>query len=75
MPVTGRTGADAIFIALHKIVTVLAAYAPKFRAVVATMLAGGYISSAESAVILAFLDTLPALEAALKKVKDYSGIN
>lgn len=75
MAITGKTGADAIFVAIHKVVTVLAAYAPKFRAVVATMVTGGFVTSAEAAVITGFLDTLPALEAALKKVADYSGLN
>lgn len=70
---TGKTGADAIFIAVHHVIHTLARYGPKFRAVVAVMLAGGNITAAESAVILSFLDSLNALDAALKKIADYAG--
>lgn len=75
MAITGRTGADAIFIAVHKVVTVLVAYSSKFRATVAIMQTGGFITAAEASVIISFLDGLPALEAALKKVAAYSGMN
>lgn len=75
MAATGKTGADAIYRAAHKIVIVLSAWEPKFRAVVAVMVAGGNLSASEAAVITAFLDSLAALNSALKKVADYSGIS
>lgn len=72
---TGKTGADALWRALHKALTVMNAYAPKFRAVVAIMVANGHLAAPEAATIIAFLDGLSALDAALKKVSDYSGIS
>lgn len=73
MAVTGKTGADAIWKALHRIAIVLSHYAPKFLAVVAVMQSSGSITSAEAALITEFVNSLTAVAAALKKVADYSG--
>lgn len=73
MPVTGKTGADAIFQAIKRISIVISHYAPKFLAVIAVMEAGGNITSAEAATIRAFIAGLNDLVAALSKVADYSG--
>lgn len=73
MPVTGKTGADAVFKALKRIAIVLSHYAPKFLAVVAVMEAGGNITSVEAAAIRAFVTSLNDLLSALSKVADYSG--
>lgn len=73
MPVTGKTGADAVFKALKRITLTLSHYAPKFLAVVAIMEAGGNITPTDAAAIRAFVASLSELMAALSKVADYSG--
>lgn len=73
MPVTGKTGADAVFKAVKRIAIVLSHYAPKFLAVVAVMEAGGNITAADAAAIRGFVSALNDLLAALSKVADYSG--
>lgn len=73
MAVTGKTGADAIWKALKRIVIVLSHYAPKLLATVAIMQAGGQLTSAEAAEITAFINDTASLLAAITKVADYSG--
>lgn len=73
MAQTGRVGADAVFIAVHHVVAVLAKYGSKFRTTVSVMQTGGFLTAAEAAVIIGFLDSLNALDAALKKMSDYCG--
>lgn len=73
MPVTGKTGADAVFKAIKRIAIVMSHYAPKFLAVLAIMESGGNVTAAEAATIRAFITSLNDLLAALSKVADYSG--
>lgn len=73
MPVTGKTGADAVFKALKRIAIVLSHYTPKFLAVVAVMETGGNITALDAAAIRAFVTGLNDLISALSKVADYSG--
>lgn len=73
MATTGRTGSDAVFQAVHKVVHTLSKYGAKFRQTADIMLAGGTLNAAEHAVIVGFLDSLNALDSALKKMADYSG--
>lgn len=75
MATTGKTGGDAIFKFVHSVVHTLARYGPKFRAVMDIMVTGGNLTAAERTVIVAFLDSINALDAALKKVADYSGFD
>lgn len=73
MPITGKTGADAIFKAIKRIAIVISHYAPKFLATVAVMESGGQITAVEAATIRAFISGLNDLVTALSKVADYSG--
>lgn len=73
MPVTGKTGADAIYKALKRILIVMSHYLPKLKATVAIMVSTGALTTAEAAEVNAFLDSMSALIAAVKKVADYSG--
>lgn len=73
MPVTGKTGADAVFKAIKAVVLTLSHYTPKFLAVVAVMESGGNITATDAATIRAFVTSLNDLLSALQKVADYSG--
>lgn len=73
MAVTGKTGADATYKALKRILIVMSHYLPKFKATVEIMVAGGHLTAAEAVIINEFLDSLAGLIAAVSKVADYSG--
>jgi hypothetical protein len=70
---TGRTGADAMFRWIHNSVHTLARYNNKIRVAVSLAQAAGILLPAEAATIIGFFDGLSALDAALKKLADYSG--
>ncbi len=70
---TGRTGSDALFKWVHHSVHTLARYNAKVRAAVAAAVVVGALTSAEAAQIIGFFDSLAALDAAMKKLADYSG--
>jgi hypothetical protein len=73
MAVTGKTGADAIYVALKHICHVLSKYNAKLVAVVAAALAAGAITAAESAAILAFIAAAQAACDAFAQLAAYSG--
>jgi hypothetical protein len=71
--ITGRTGADAVYIAVKHICTVLNKYRSKFEAVVVAAQGAGAISSAEATYITNFLSVADALCVALLHLSEYSG--
>lgn len=73
MPITGKTGADAIFKALKRVAIVLEKYRPKFLLVIEAAEAAGAISAADATLIGGFLSTVTDLVVALGKLADYSG--
>lgn len=73
MAVTGRTGADAIFIALKHICRILAKYNAKLTAVVSAAQSAGAITAGEAATITAFLGTANAACFAFERLAAYSG--
>lgn len=70
---TGRTGADAIFIAIRHICHVLVKYQAKFEAVITAAQTAGAITSIEASTIRTFLATTNALCVALEHLATYSG--
>lgn len=73
MAVTGRTGADAIFIAMRHICHVISAYNLKLRAVVTAAQTAGAITSAQATTITNFIDTASIICSALEALSNYSG--
>jgi hypothetical protein len=73
MAVTGKTGADAIFIAVFHACKVFHRYAAKFVAVNDAALSAGAITSAQHAIIVAFIASLDATCEALRALAQYSG--
>jgi acetyl-CoA carboxylase carboxyltransferase component len=73
MAVTGKTGADAIFKALHHICTVLNKYETKLIAVVAAAQSAGAITSDQASKINAFITVASATCDAFSALADYSG--
>jgi len=73
MPVTGKTGADAIFIALKHVCRVLAKYNTKLVNVVAAANAAGAITPSEQSAILAFIASANAVCVAFERLASYSG--
>lgn len=73
MALTGKTGADAIFKAVHHIVKVFNKYAAKFQAVTDQALTDGAITSAQHTTITTFISILPALDVAMEALAAFSG--
>lgn len=73
MAITGKTGADAIFAALHKICHVLNKYNAKLLAVVVAAQLAGAISADDAATIRAFITVASATCDAFGKLAAYSG--
>lgn len=73
MAVTGKTGGDAIYKAIKRILIVESHYGAKLDAVMTIMVSLGLLDAADAAVVRLFLGQLPALLAALAKIADYSG--
>lgn len=75
MVITGKTGADAIAKALHRICLVLSHYRTKADAVIDAAAAAGAISSAQATVAHDFLATANTVCSIFELVAGYSNIN
>lgn len=73
MAVTGKTGADAIFIAIRHICRVVTRYQSRLTAVVAAAAGAGAITAGQQTTINNFLSTLTALCNAFEALAGYSG--
>jgi hypothetical protein len=73
MPITGKTGADAFYLALKRQIIVMSHYGPKFLTLVNTMHGLGLLDETEYLALVAAFNALNTLAAAAKKVADYSG--
>lgn len=73
MAVTGKTGADAIFIALKHICRLLIKYNLKLTAAIAAARAAGAITSAQETSINNFIAVATATCAAFESLAAYSG--
>lgn len=73
MAVTGKTGADAIFIALRHICHVITRYQTRLVAVVAAAAGAGAITAGQQAAINAFLGVAVGTCSAFEALAVYSG--
>jgi hypothetical protein len=71
---TGKTGADAVFIALSKICRVLVAYRAKLDAVIDQAATGGVISSTQATAAHDFLAIVNTTCAIFELIAGYSGL-
>lgn len=73
MAVTGKTGADAIFIALRHVCRLITKYQTRLNAVVAAAASAGAITSAQQISINNFIATAVTLCSAFEALANYSG--
>ena len=73
MAVTGKTGADAIFIALRHICRVLTTYQTRLTAVVAAAAGAGAITAGQQAAINTFISVAASTCGAFEALAQYSG--
>jgi hypothetical protein len=73
MAVTGKTGADAIFIALSHICRLITKYQLKLTSAVVAAQAAGAITAGQAAAITAFIATANAACAAFQALSFYTG--
>lgn len=73
MAITGKTGADAVFKALHHICRVLNAYRDKLDAVIDAAVGAGVITSDQGEVAKDFLGGVNIVCGIFEKVAGYSG--
>lgn len=73
MAVTGKTGADAVFIALKRICIVLSHYRAKLDNVITAAEGHGDITSAQASAAHDFLATASTVCAVFEAVAGYSG--
>lgn len=73
MAVTGKSGADAIFAALHHICRVLAKYEDKLLAVIDLAVSAGVITAAQATTAKAFVSSATAVCAIFKLIAGFSG--
>lgn len=73
MAVTGKTGADAIFVALRHICRVITKYQSRLTAVVAAAAAAGAITAGQQTLINNFISVAVATCAAFESLAAYSG--
>lgn len=73
MAITGKTGADAIFIALKHICRLLAKYDLKLRSVVLAAQTAGAITADQATTINSFLNVANATCSAFNALANYSG--
>lgn len=71
--ITGKTGADAIFIALHHICLVITRYEAKLQAVIVAAEGAGAITNAQKTSINSFLSLASAACTAFQALASYSG--
>lgn len=72
---TGKNGSDTIYKALKKIAMEFAKFGPKLIATAAIMQAGGQLTAAEYATVVAFINSIAEALVALQKVAEYSGFD
>lgn len=70
----GKSGADAVFGALHHICRVVAKYGTKLRSAVAAAETGGVITSDQATLAYAFIDGSEVLCDIFKLVASNSGV-
>lgn len=75
MVITGKTGADAVAKALHRICLVLSHYRAKCDAVIDAAAAANAISAAQATAAHDFLATANTVCAVFELVADYSNVN
>lgn len=73
MAITGKTGADAVFIALKRICIVLSHYRAKLDAVIDAAVAANVITSGQATTAHDFLATANTVCAVFEAVAGYSG--
>ncbi len=73
MAVTGKTGADAIFIALKHICRLLIKYNLKLTAAIAAAQAAGAITAGQAASINTFISVATATCSAFEALAAYTG--
>jgi hypothetical protein len=73
MALTGKTGADAIFIALKHICHVLTAYNLKLHAVIVAAQGAGAITAGQATTIDNFINAASVACAAFEALAAYSG--
>lgn len=73
MAVTGKTGADAIFIALRHVCRILTKYQTRLTAVVAAAAGAGAITAGQQAAINTFISVAVATCSAFEALAAYSG--
>lgn len=73
MPVTGKTGADAIFVALKHISRLIVAYNLKLSAVITQARAAGAITADQETSIRLFLANATAFALAFEALSEFSG--
>ena len=71
--VTGKTGADAIFRAMHKICQMITKYGPKLSAVLVAAEGAGVITAAQLSAAQTFITGAQALCDVFNLVSQYSG--
>lgn len=71
----GKTGADAIFQALHKICHVLVKYQVKLTTFIDLLVTAQVITSAEADTAKTFIAAAGATCAVFQKIASYSGIS
>lgn len=75
MVITGKTGADAIAKALHRICLVLSHYRTKCDAVITAAEAAGAITAAQATAAHDFLGTANTVCSIFELVAGYSNVN
>lgn len=75
MVITGKTGADAVFRALHRICLVLSHYRTKLDQVIDAAAGASVISSAQATVAHDFLATANTVCSIFGLVAGYSNVN
>jgi NADPH-dependent curcumin reductase CurA len=73
MAVTGKTGADAIFIALRHICRLLTRYQTRLTGVIAAAAGAGAITAGQQASINLFISVAVATCSAFEALATYSG--
>jgi hypothetical protein len=72
--ITGKTGADAVAKALHRICLTLSHYRAKLDAVIDTAVTAGVITSAQATTAHDFLATAQTVCAIFELIAGYSGL-
>jgi hypothetical protein len=73
MAVTGRTGADAIFLALSHICRIIVRFRVKLSDVIDAAKAAALITDPEAAIAHTFIDSAASICAIFEVIANYSG--